>query len=266
MGKGISKYNTPEWIGQKFGRLTVLEIYHVEKTEKHSAGWEWKCKCDCGNETTARPTMIFSGKKLSCGCLKAEQNTENLCHKTHGQSHTRLNRIWCGMKYRCKNERCHAYAKYGGRGITICDEWDKDFSVFYDWSMENGYDDTLTIERIDVNKGYNPDNCKWVTLEDQAANKQNTVWVDYHGERVQLSVICRELNVKYNMAYYRIFDMGMTADEALDAPSGELMTLKKKCELMGIDYTAVKARIKNGWDEERALTTPVRSHKRKEVS
>ena len=258
------KYNNDEYIGKKFGKLTVIEIVHVDKNGKQHSGWQWKCKCDCGNETLARPSLVLRGKKLSCGCLKKEQEYHNLGEKrkTHGKSNTRLYRIWRGMIDRCENEKTPSYKDYGSRGIKVCDEWAKSFSSFYEWAINSGYDESLTIERIDVNKGYSPDNCKWITLEEQAINKQNTIWVEYHGEKVQLSVICKKLKVDYGFIYYRIFNMGMSADEALDTPSGETMTLLKKCEINGIDYSVVKSRLRLGWDEEKALLTPVRSNKR----
>lgn len=130
----------------------------------------WKCVCDCGRTTIVNGQNLKSGNTTSCGCYGIERR--NNASKTHGKSNTRLHRIWKAMHSRCYNKKYHAYKYYGGRGITICEEWLHNFKTFYDWAMANGYEENLTIDRIDPNGNYSPNNCRWVTMELQNKNKR----------------------------------------------------------------------------------------------
>lgn len=151
--------------GQRFGMLTV-----IERAETINKRTRWLCKCDCGNEVIAEAYNLKSGHTQSCGCLQREATSQ--ANKTHGMSNTRLYRIWCDMHNRCYQKSYHAYQHYGGRGIVISDPWLRDFQPFYDWAMANGYRDDLSIDRIDPNGNYSPDNCRWVTMAEQNKNKR----------------------------------------------------------------------------------------------
>ena len=151
--------------GRNFGRLTVLQ--RAESVNKRTL---WVCKCECGKEIIAESYNLKTGHTQSCGCLQREATSK--ANTTHGQRTTRLYRIWNCMKTRCYRKSYHAYKHYGGRGIRVCDEWLNNFNNFYDWAMANGYDDSLAIDRIDCNKGYNPQNCRWVTMAEQNKNKR----------------------------------------------------------------------------------------------
>lgn len=171
------------------------------------------------------------------------------------------------MKARCYRKTHTKYKSYGARGIEVCEEWknlDDGFDNFVEWALSNGYTDEMTIERIDVNGNYCPENCKWITMQEQAYNKQNTIWVNFNGEKIQLSEICKRLGVNYFRVYERIFDSGWSVEDALTMPIQDVSDFVKKCREYGIKPKTVKDRIKKlGWDEERAFITPARVCKKK---
>ena len=155
--------------GQRFGRLTVLH-----EAPKKGIRIAWHCLCDCGKTTDVVASSLRSGTTKSCGCYRDTCPT-NPRSKKHGQTKTRLYRIWIHMKERCLAPYHNSYKSYGGRGITICNEWLNDFEAFRDWAIANGYRSDLTLDRIDVNGNYCPENCRWVTMAEQAFNKRTNV-------------------------------------------------------------------------------------------
>ncbi len=164
---------------------------------------------------------------------------------------------WNGIKRRCTNENDERYPQYGGRGITICDEWLESFDNFAEWALSHGYAENLTLERIDVNGNYCPENCKWITLGEQALNKRETKWVDYRGEHIQLRVLCERLGITYDTVHDRLYKRGWSLEDAITKPSERSNSLLSKCREKGINYGTVRDRIyKFGWSEERALNTP----------
>jgi hypothetical protein len=153
-------------VGKTFGRLTVIKLNIDKKT--HNCGANYKCVCSCGNTVDVFLMHLNVGATRSCGCLARETVIKQMT--THGKSNTRLFRIWTGVKGRCNNVLAPDYSIYGGRGISICDEWHDDFVSFYNWAINNGYSDNLSIDRIDNNGNYCPDNCKWSTPIEQQNN------------------------------------------------------------------------------------------------
>lgn len=174
----------------------------------------------------------------------------------------RLYNIYNGMKARCYNKNEVAYPNYGGRGIQMCDEWldsQCGFERFVDWALGNGYSDDLTIERVDVNQSYCPSNCAWITKDEQARNKRRTIWVDYKGRHVQLSVLCAEKGMNYDSVHNRMFRFGWDVERSIDTPLEAGETLADRSRAHGLHPSTVQARIKRlGWSEERALNTPAK--------
>lgn len=156
---------------QRFGKLTVIGI----NSKDNRGECKWLCKCDCGNQTVVYGSHLRKGVTVSCGCVMRSTS------KTHGESKTRLYKIWQHMKSRCSNKNGDNYKYYGGRGITYCEEWES-FETFRDWAMRNGYKDTLTIDRINPDGNYEPSNCRWVTQVVQHKNTRKCLQITHNGE------------------------------------------------------------------------------------
>lgn len=198
--------------GKKYGRLTVIK--HIGKDKYNNA--IWKCKCSCGNIITIRGATLRNGKAQSCGCLRKEM-TKQLAKNNiiHNMSNTRLYRVWQGMKSRCYYKQNNRYKDYGGRGIKVCNEWIHDFTAFYEWAINNGYQDNLTIDRIDVDGNYELSNCRWITSRDQQRNKRTSNLYTINGETRCLSEWCEKLNLNYNTVSTRIH-RNYTIEKALE--------------------------------------------------
>ena len=168
--KGEIEMGVPkDYSGIKYGRLTPIK--RLGKSE--NGYYIWLCKCDCGN-MVERTVDVFTRGKSSCGCRQKEILNEMSCgNVTHRMTHTRLYRIYKGMIGRCYYPCYQRYNAYGGRGIEVCEEWVEDRTKFFEWALNNGYEDNLTIERIDVNGNYCPENCKWIPMHEQYKNKQS---------------------------------------------------------------------------------------------
>lgn len=189
-------------IGKKFGKLTIIEEY--KQRDKHGK-IVYKCLCDCGNYHDAVGVDLRKGNIKSCGCLRGNM---------HGKTRTRLYNTWSHMKQRCYNEKDPHYPDYGARGIVVCDEWKDDFTNFYSWAMDNNYQENLTIDRIDVNGNYEPDNCRWATKKQQNENKRNSIHLTYNGKTKTISQWCKELGLKHSIIYVR-YHLGYTDKECL---------------------------------------------------
>lgn len=171
--------------------------------------------------------------------------------------HKRLWSIWNGMKRRCLRPNEPRYKDYGGRGITLDPGW-LNFDNFAEWALSHGYTDELTIERIDVDGNYCPENCKWITRLEQCKNKRDTLWVMYHGEKVRLQDLAETAVVSHDTVHDRIYKRGWDIERALTTPSDrERVSLMQKCREAGMNYGTVKTRIiRFGWSEEEALRVP----------
>ena len=183
---------------KKFGRLTVEK--RVEND--NNGGARWLCRCDCGKQTIVRSYPLTKGAIKSCGCIKKEMLSNRV--GAHHKSMTRLYSVWAGMKQRCFNSNNKNYNRYKGRGITMCDEWKNNFVSFYNWAIENGYKENLTIERIDNNGNYEPANCKWNSRKEQANNTSRNHFVCFNSETHTISEWSKKTGIKYSVLQSRL--------------------------------------------------------------
>lgn len=217
--------------GQKFNRWTVISRAQNDKRGQA----QWHCVCECGNTSIVGGKDLRLGKSRSCGCLQKE--TAAIIKKTHGKSNSRLFHIWNAMRNRCGNSASPNYYLYGGRGIKVCDEWKSSFVPFYEWAITHGYADNLSIDRIDVNGNYEPSNCRWATVIQQARNKRNTRLVEYHGEKKMLIEWAEILGLNYRRIVSRIYNSHWTVEEAFTTPKmksrAHHLRYKKQKEVAG---------------------------------
>lgn len=210
--------------GNRFGYLTVLN----RAANATDGKTQWLVKCDCGNTCIVRARSLITGDTKSCGCLKDKVDREklDLAHKaikTHGLSRTRIYRTYHGMISRCYNPKNDDYDHYGGRGITVCEDWLLNPKDFFKWALNNGYADDLTIERKDNEKGYSPDNCRFIPRADQAKNRRCSTLLTIDEKAQTLSDWAREAGIKQTTLSYRI-NCGMSPKEAI---SREVMRCNK---------------------------------------
>ena len=189
--------------GEQFGRWTV-----IEQAEKINGMSVWKCRCECGTEKEVYQKHLLSGASTSCGCFAKELLRERAIKQckeraTHRMSNTRLYHIWMNMRKRCYDKNYDSYYLYGGRGIKVCEEW-KSSNAFIEWALNNGYTDTLTLERIDVNGNYEPSNCKWATMKEQGNNRRNNHFLTYNGITKTISQWSEIVGIKRTTLYARI--------------------------------------------------------------
>lgn len=211
--------------GKRFGRRVVLGRAVDRMSIDGYPIRYWKCECDCGTVSDVSESSLTHGKARSCGCYVSDcMRTQKT---THGGTGTRLYNIWMNMRSRTTKPSDHAWADYGGRGIKICDEWNNSFEAFRDWALTHGYSDSLSIDRIDNDGNYEPNNCRWATILQQARNKRNTIYITY---------------------------------------DGKTLTAREWSEITGIPVRTIKGRYHDKWDVEKILTTPVKPTSRAVVS
>lgn len=196
---------------QVFGRLTVVERTENSKTGKT----RWRCKCDCGNITTPYATDLRRQNTKSCGCLNKEATTKR--NFIHGMSHSSEHNIWWAMVQRCYNPKDQAFSRYGGRGITICNEWRTDFMAFFN-HIGPRPSKNYSIERVNNNKGYKPGNVKWGTRIEQSNNKRDNHPITFNGQTKNLTQWARSAGINKKTLFNRINTLNWPIEKALTQP------------------------------------------------
>lgn len=203
--------------GQRFGRLVVIE----RMTDTTPGRPRWLCQCDCGKEKVIHTNHLRSGHTRSCGCLRQDELVTR--SRKYDKPNSRLLRVWGAMIHRCYIPSDRAYPYYGGRGIGVCEEWQNSFETFQIWALSNGYREGMSIDRIDNNGDYCPQNCRWTNRIVQANNTRANHLITWNG-------------VSH--------------------------TLMEWSRYMGINHATLRHRIRQGWSVERALTEPVHRQKK----
>lgn len=187
-------------VGDKIGYWTVVSL-----APKGKGGVkQWHCICECGKERDVMEARLKNGTSRSCGCHRFDKRKQRAFSRDSNGKHTRLYGRWANIKDRCCNPNCKDYHKYGGRGITICDEWKNDYIAFKNWAESNGYSDELQIDRIDNNRGYSPDNCRFVTPKCNSNNRRSSIVVLFKGEKKTVMEVAESTGIPWPTLYKHI--------------------------------------------------------------
>ena len=197
---GKIEHSAFKLIGQRFGRLTVIERAENDKNGQA----RWKCHCDCGNDIVILGCSLLAGRTKSCGCLHREISAQRTTK--HGMANSKLYGTWKGIKRRCLNTNAPNYKHYGGRGITICEEWRNDFQAFYDYvsKLEHFGEEGYTLDRINNDGNYEPNNLRWADRATQARNRRNNTYVKYNGEKMILTDASEKSGIGRKTLYHRL--------------------------------------------------------------
>ena len=194
-----------ELVGQKFSRLEVIR--HLKPHEREHKNRQWLCRCDCGNLVQVNGSKLKTGHTRSCGCLCVEF-ARTINHK-YKHSYKKLYSVYKAMLDRCYNPKSREYHNYGGRGITVYEDWKNDYDAFAEWALSTGYDlnakhGDCTLDREDVDKSYTPDNCRWVTNQVQQNNRRDCIYAEYQGERHTCMEWSKILGMTYQKVHYHL--------------------------------------------------------------
>ena len=207
--------------GDRFDRLLVIEPSHSTKRvgKAGSLCWLALCQCDCGALTTPSEIGLKHGVTKSCGCLSREKRSDSCrARSTHGLRGAPEYRIWTAMKQRCTNPKSPCWCDYGGRGIKVCQRWLDSFEAFYE-DMGPRPSAKHSIDRIDTNGGYCPENCRWATQKEQSRNRRSNVIIEYRSEKMPLIELAERTGVNYWLLWDRLFRFGLTVEDAVSRPN-----------------------------------------------
>lgn len=203
--------------GKTFGQLTVLErASEGQGSDPHVC---WRCRCSCGNTIVTSGQRLRNGTVQSCGCFRKVRMSKLSIdsNTTHGKAKTKLYKVFYGMIDRCYNPNNTRYKNYGGRGIRICPEWLDNFPAFYAWAMAHGYHEGLSIDRIDNDQGYSPQNCRWTNVEQQNRNTRSNHLITYQGKTQTVVEWAEELGIPKTTLFTRL-SRGWSVEATLNTP------------------------------------------------
>ena len=201
--------------GRRFGRLVVLKRTNDHVKKNGNKQTVFLCRCDCGNVRKVLAYNLKNGHSLSCGCLGFERRTQ--VRTKHRETGTRLYRIWYHMRERCNREQNNRFTVYGGRGIKVCEAWDKSYEAFRSWALQNGYSENLTLDRKNNDLWYSPENCRWATPKEQANNTRKNRLISYNGITRTLSEWSDIVKIKQSTIAHRL-NAGWSVEKALFMP------------------------------------------------
>ncbi len=236
-------------IGDRFGKLVILGEDPIRA--KSNGGRKYICQCDCGEQKSVMSFHLIGGGSKSCGLCRRRMTSN--C----STSSRRISSIYSGMICRCYNPNVTAYKNYGGRGIEICNEWREDFIIFHDWAIANGYEDHLSIDRIDVNGNYTAENCRWVNRKIQNRNKRDNVFLNIDGKQKTIAEWAEITGIRHHTIAAR-HRRGYTNKDLINPPNrtenrvfvefeGKIRTIKELAQIAGISPESMNGRIKLGW-------------------
>lgn len=253
-------------VGERFGRLTVLCRVEDKVYPKGYKKPQYECVCDCGNKKVVERGNLLTGNTTSCGCYKKELDHKRFLRHGYAENPDKLYQKWLSMRNRCLNPNATGYENYGGRGIKVCAEWD-DYEVFREWAIDQGYKEGLTIDRIDVDGNYEPNNCRFTTMKEQNNNRRTTNFHTYNGKTQSEMKWAEEYGISYEALKTRL-KYGWSFEDALNTPvkpserlieyNGETHNIKQWANLRGISKHALTGRLSRGWTFEDAISIPPR--------
>lgn len=219
---GVADSQYQEYIGKRIGRVVLTGVCKFEKQTKNGIrkGRHFSAVCECGNETTVPLHRAIANDNCSCGCNRGRNS--RTAHLIHGESKTKLHRVWRGMIDRCRDTGGKNQARHGGRGIRVCEEW-RTYTTFRDWALSNGYKEGLEIDRENNDGHYCPSNCRWTTGKVNSNNRSDTVYLDYQGERIPLSILADRFGLRGSLLRRRL-KSGWTLEKSLNTPSQRSLT------------------------------------------
>ncbi len=263
-------------LGAKYGRLTIIEELGIKnivlkRGVSHKRAKYVKAKCECGETIEAKLAQLTSLKTQSCGCLIKDS------HKKHGLRYSPLYSVWSGMVQRCHNAKSESYKNYGGRGIFVCNEWREDFALFHEWANANGYKNSLQIDRIDNNNGYEAKNCRFVTPKENSNNRRNNRIICFNGESKTITQWAELHEMNVSVVKERFYQLNWDFRKALTTPvrdenghmtrlviltlNGVSKPISHWSKILNIGAETIRRRIFNyGWSHEKALTTGIRKY------
>lgn len=210
--------NREDISGNRYGRLVAISYHHFSAKQRQTF---WLCQCDCGRKVIVGKSHLKDGHTKSCGCLQREVSSKVTSARNykHGHTNERLYKIWTSIKTRCHNERSKGFCDYGGRGIKMCDEWN-DYESFRTWAFANGYDElaergVTTIDRIDVNGNYCPENCRFISIAEQNRNKRTVRKFEYNGNIYTIPGFANKIGMSRSALYDRFYRGNWDVDKVI---------------------------------------------------